>query len=76
MEERIRKYSGANIDIDLTSGGKVNWKQSTCPWNKKEGVNTHKCAIKNISICKYFRGIEPLDTVLCSFSNKAKSSDS
>ena len=30
---------------------------------------THKCAVKNTSICKYFCGIQYLDSVLCSYPN-------
>jgi len=71
MEEKIKKLSGANMDIDLTSNGKVDWKQSICPWNKKEGLNIHKCAVKDTSICEYFCGVEYLDTVICCFPNKS-----
>lgn len=70
MEGKTKKLLGANMDIDLTSNGKVDWKQSICPWNEKEGVNTHKCAVKDISICDYFCGIEHLDTVICCFPNE------
>jgi hypothetical protein len=62
-----RKLKGANCDIDLTSGGNVDWKQDECPWNKDEGILSHKCAVKNTSICEYFRGLEYLDTVLCCY---------
>jgi hypothetical protein len=51
MKEKIKKLLGANMDIDLTSNDKVDWKQSRCSWNEKEGSNTHKCAVKNTSIC-------------------------
>lgn len=70
MEGKTKKLLGANMDIDLTSNGKVDWKQSMCLWNEKEGVNTHKCAVKDISICDYFCGIEHLDTVICCFPNE------
>jgi hypothetical protein len=64
----MHKLRGANMDIDLTTEQKeIAWTQDTCPWNAAEGVNTHRCAIKNVSICDYFAGIEPLDTVLCSY---------
>lgn len=62
------KLNGANMDIDLaTESGKIGWKQGACPWNKEEKTREHKCAVKNISICKYFKGIEPKDTVICSY---------
>jgi len=50
------------MDIDFAP---AQWKQGECPWGQK-----HKCAVKNISICKYFEGIEKLDTVLCSYPGK------
>lgn len=68
MDERIKHLKGGHLgDIDLVSQDRVNWKQSTCPWNEKEGVNSHKCAVKYTSICKYFCGIKYLDTILCSY---------
>jgi len=67
----IKKLDGANMDIDLTTTGeKIGWKQDQCPWNKAEGTNEHKCAVKNISICLYFCGIEYLDNVLCCYPNE------
>ncbi|NOR44766.1 MAG: hypothetical protein GQ534_04200 [Candidatus Delongbacteria bacterium] len=66
----VKKLDGANMDIDLTSDSKnISWEQDTCPWNKDEKSNEHKCAVKNISICKYFCGIEYLDNVLCCYPN-------
>ena len=70
MINEIIKLSGANIDIDLTSQEKINWEQDQCPWNKKEGNNSHQCAVKNTSICDYFCGIEYPDTILCCYPNK------
>ena len=65
---KIGKYNGANMDIDLaTPAESISWKQNDCPWNKQENSSTHKCAIKNISVCKYFCGIEYIDTVLCCY---------
>lgn len=61
---------GANMDIDLTSEDQTSWKQVKCPWNAKEGVKTHKCAVKNVSICKYFCGIEYLDNVVCCYPDE------
>jgi len=66
----IRKLDGANMDIDLTSRKEIDWPQDECPWNKTEKTSKHKCAIKNVSICQYFCGIEYLDKVLCSYPNK------
>ena len=68
MDSSIRKLSGANMDIDLaTPLGQIEWQQDHCPWNQAENTDQHKCALKNISICPYFRGIEYLDVVLCSY---------
>jgi hypothetical protein len=63
----IKHLDGANLDIDLTSQKNTSWKQSKCPWNEKEGGDKHKCAVKNVSICPYFCGIEYLDNVLCCY---------
>jgi hypothetical protein len=38
----------------------------------EEGKETHRCAIKNVSICKYFRGIEPLDFVVCAYPDEVE----
>ena len=66
-KKKFYELKGANIDIDLTTDkNKIRWKQDKCPWNEKEN-NNHKCAVKDISICKYFRGIKPLDKVICLF---------
>ncbi len=67
MEKIIKKLDGANMDIDLSTKQDLSWKQDRCPWNETEGTNEHKCAVKNVSICQYFRGIEYLDTVLCCY---------
>lgn len=67
----IRKLDGANMDIDLTSGGQnLGWNQDSCPWNVKDKTNKHRCAVKSTSICKYFCGIEYLDNVLCCYPNE------
>jgi hypothetical protein len=58
---------GANMDIDLNSGNETFWKQMKCPWNEDENINEHKCAVKNVSICKYFCGIEYPDNVMCCY---------
>lgn len=59
------------MDIDLVSEeDDIPWKQKKCPWNLDESTNEYRCAIKNISICKYFRGIKPLDIVICAYDKK------
>ena len=68
-KEKNMKLKGANMDIDLTSAKLVGWKQESCPWNMEEKTNKHKCAVKNISICKYFRGIEAPDIIKCDYNN-------
>jgi hypothetical protein len=70
MTEPINKLKGANMDIDLsTPEDQIQWRQEKCPWNEAEGTDKHKCAVKNVSICPYFCGIEYLDTVLCCYPN-------
>jgi len=27
----------------------------------------HKCAVKDVSLCKYFRGIKKPDTIICAY---------
>lgn len=69
--KEIAELKGANMDIDLaTEEEKISWKQDGCPWNKVDKSNSHKCAVKNTSICDYFCGIKYLDTVQCSYPNK------
>jgi hypothetical protein len=64
----LRRLSGANMDIDLaTPSGEITWRQDTCPWNEAERTTAHRCAVKNVSICPYFRGVEYLDTLLCCY---------
>lgn len=71
MPNKILKLKGANMDIDLTSSEKdISWKQDKCPWNEAENNNVHKCAVKNISICDYFMGIEEPDNILCKYPEK------
>jgi len=43
---------------------------SKCPWNIAKNTDEHKCAVKNTSICKYFCGIQFLDSVLCSYPHQ------
>lgn len=50
------------MDIDFSSVPGMDWQPGKCPWGPE-----HQCAVKNTSICKYFEGIEKLDTVICSY---------
>jgi hypothetical protein len=71
MHNRIQKLSGANMDIDLaTPKGQIAWKQEPCPWNVAEVSGEHKCAVKNISLCRYFCGVNYPDTLLCCYPNE------
>lgn len=70
---QIRELRGGNMDIDLASDpADIDWEQDRCPWNVADGTRTHKCAVKNISICPHFRGVkvstEHPDIVLCAYS--------
>ena len=68
MNPAIKKLSGANMDIDLaTPGGRISWEQERCPWNEAERTDEHRCAVKDVSICPYFCGVEYLDSVLCCY---------
>ena len=67
----MRKLDGANMDIDLvTPEAEIVWAQDPCPWNETEGTLEHKCAVKNVSVCHYFCGIEYQDFVLCCYPDK------
>ena len=71
MDNEIRRLVGANMDIDLaTPIDRIQWRQDKCAWNEAEGMDDHKCAVKNTSICPYFCGIEYLDKVLCCYPNE------
>jgi hypothetical protein len=71
MNQNIRKLKGANMDIDLaTPPENIAWAQDRCPWNAAEQTGIHKCAVKNISICPYFCGVEYIDTLLCCYPNE------
>ena len=67
MAESIRELRGANMDIDIIPRPGLKWEQEACPWNEAEGSSAHKCAVKDTSLCKYFRGIKFVDTVLCAY---------
>ncbi len=66
----MKKLHGGNLDIDLIPGKDVPWPQDKCPWNVAEDVTTHRCAVKNVSICPYFRGIKYPDIVICKYKKK------
>jgi hypothetical protein len=64
----MKKLTGANMDIDLsTPAGQIAWQQAKCPWNEAEMTDQHRCAVKNVSICPYFCGVEYLDMLLCCY---------
>ncbi len=67
----LLKLKGANMDIDLaTPISQIAWQQDRCPWNQAEANDVHRCAVKNISICPYFCGVEYLDILLCCYPDK------
>jgi hypothetical protein len=69
--EQIRRLCGANMDIDLaTPAGQITWAQDPCPWNEAERTNEHRCAVKNVSICRYFCGVGYQDTLLCCYPHE------
>ena len=71
MNEQVKRLKGANMDIDLTTAaGSIPWEQDHCPWNEAQETNVHQCAFKNISICRYFCGVEYLDTILCCYPHE------
>jgi hypothetical protein len=71
MEGEFRRLDGANMDIDLvTPEDNIVWQQDACPWNLDESTSEHRCAVKDISICPYFCGIEYQDYVLCCYPNQ------
>ncbi|MBI1816769.1 MAG: hypothetical protein HYR72_17455 [Deltaproteobacteria bacterium] len=70
MTESIRELRGGNMDIDLIPKPGLAWEQEACPWNDADQAATHKCAVKDTSICRYFRGIKALDTVLCAYPTR------
>ncbi len=47
----IRKLRGANMDIDLANPDTISC-QDSWPWNVVEGTAKHKCAVKNVSLCR------------------------
>ena len=70
MPALLLHLKGANMDIDLaTPAGDIAWNQDSCPWNAIENAAIHRCAVKNISICPYFCGVEYMDTLVCCYPN-------
>jgi hypothetical protein len=68
MNPLITKLKGANMDIDMaTPNDRISWHQDSCPWNEAEGTQEHKCAVKNVSLCPYFCGVDYMDTLLCCY---------
>jgi hypothetical protein len=68
MKEGMQRLDGANMDIDLaTPKEDITWTQDQCPWNMAENTTEHRCAVKNVSICPFFCGIEFQDFVLCCY---------
>jgi hypothetical protein len=55
------------MDIDLIPKPGLAWERDECPWNRADHSTAHHCAIKDTSICLYFRGIKPMDVVLCAY---------
>ena len=67
----MNKLAGANMDIDLaTPAGQISWQQEKCPWNARDSNDQHRCAVKNISLCPYFCGVEYPDKLLCCFPDE------
>ncbi len=56
------------MDIDFSN---ADFGTSRCPWNAAEGMDAHKCAVKDVSICDYFCGVQFVDSVLCSYPRPA-----
>jgi hypothetical protein len=70
MSATLRELRGGNMDIDLIPKAGLTWERDLCPWNEAESSTAHTCAVKDTSICRYFKGIKPVDTVLCSYPEK------
>ena len=68
MNPLIKELKGSNMDIDMaTPNDMISWHQDICPWNEAEETQEHKCAVKNISLCPYFCGVNYMDTLLCCY---------
>ena len=70
MDSKVKRLKGANMDIDFSN---LDFGNSQCPWNIAEGTKGHRCAVKDTSICKYFCGVQYLDSVLCSYPYENRS---
>jgi hypothetical protein len=71
LTTHLRRLTGANMDIDLaTPADQITWRQDSCPWNAAEATGAHRCAVKDISICPYFCGVEYLDTLVCCYPDE------
>jgi hypothetical protein len=58
MNDLIKILNEAIMDIDLaTPGNMISGKEDGYPWNKVENMTEHKCAVKNVSICRYFAAL-------------------
>ena len=59
------------MDVDLVSSDdQIGWIRDPCPWITAEDTTKHICAVKAVSICPYFTGIEYLDKVLCCYPHE------
>jgi len=68
----LKKLKGANMGIDLIPNPDLSWEQDECPWNVAESTKEHRCAVKDVSLCPHFGGVEYPDTLLCSYPEKYK----
>jgi hypothetical protein len=67
MTVPMRELRGGNLDIDLIPKKDLAWKRDVCPWSEAEHSTAHRCAVKDTSICHYFKGIRSPDIVLCAY---------
>lgn len=74
--EELSRLRGGNMDIDLLPNAEIDWEQDRCPWNVHDGSDKHKCAVKGVSICEFFRGVEYPDLILCAYSDHSGHNDS
>ena len=67
MTSKIKKLIGANMEIEISNSP---FGDSKCPWDNDDKSTEHKCAVKSVSICKYFCGVQYLDSILCSYPHE------
>ena len=67
MDSKAKKLMGANMDIDFSN---PHFGNSQCSWNVAEKTKEYKCAVKDTSLCKYFCGIQFIDSVLCGYPHE------